>query len=454
MPYSARIKGIRLRTLNLVMLVLSLCLFCAILYITFLIWKEYEQYVNVIDQYVSWERAAHQVHLGSDNLTEQARLFSQTGNKKYADNYFYELNTAKSREKASEFLSTQDINPEENHNLKSAIQLSNALTNLEIYAIRLIAEANRDDISHYPPEVRQMRLSASDRLLAPEAKMERGREILFGEQYLNNKNAIMGMLADVLNDNLARTSAQQQMESIKLTSLLGTQRLLLVALCILNILTFAMIIILIVKPLQMYLRAIRDDQMLNIAGAYEFRHLALTYNNIFLLKEKHDRMLKYKAEHDPLTGLLNRSAFDSLAHLLACESDPIALILADVDKFKEINDNYGHETGDLALKKVADLLKHSFRSDDLAIRLGGDEFAVVVMGRLPDFHKIIYEKISYINQTLQDPAPDFPKLSISAGVAISQMGFSELLYKHADLALYQVKEAGRCGCMFYAGEDK
>lgn len=452
MPYSAKIKAISLRVLNRVMLTLSLLLFLALLFITFLIWKEYNNFVVVIGNYINWERAAHQVHTGSDLLTEQARLFTQTGQKKYADNYFHTLNEESGREAPSDFLSRHNLDPEHSGNLSQAINLSRALTSLEIYAMRLVAEASGADLAEYPPEIRQVRLSAADRALSPAAKRERGRALLFDERYLDCKHDIMGSLSEVLNENLSRTNADQKAQGRKFSELLRTQRLLLAALCVLNILTFAMIILLVVKPLQSYLRSIRENKTLPIMGAYEFRHLGLTYNNIFAIKERHDKMLQYKADHDPLTGLLNRAAFDSLDAFLANVSMPVALILADVDKFKEVNDTYGHEMGDEALKKVAELLRHSFRSDDLAIRLGGDEFAVVVMGNFHDFKKVILEKINYINATLQNPPAGFPALSISAGVAVSAEGFSESLYKNADVALYEVKEGGRRGCKFYSGE--
>ena len=449
MPDTVNIKGIRIRTLNLIMLCLSLILFGIILYTTFLLRKEYSQFVSLVDRYITWERAAHQIHMGSDNLTEQSRLFTLAGKKKFVDNYFYELHSAKTSERAIDFLEQENLHPENNANLQNALNLSKALTTHEIYAMRLIAEANRDDLSTYPAEVRDIRLSARDRTLSPEEKRERGRQLLFSDEYLSTKSGIMGMLNELISENLASAEAQQRIHTRKLGDLLSEQRAMLVALCVLNILTFAMVIILVVKPLQSFLRCIRDDQMLKILGAFEFRQLGQTYNKMFLLKEKHDQMLKHKAEHDPLTGLLNRSAFESLSHLMACEQEAMALILIDVDKFKEINDNYGHETGDEALKKVASLLKHNFRSNDMSIRLGGDEFAVVLQGELPNYRKLISEKIEDINHTLQNPVQDFPRLSISVGVAYSADGFSDDLYAHADIALYKVKEAGRCGCRFY-----
>lgn len=449
MPNSGSIKGIRIRTLNQIMLFLSLLFFAAVFYTTVMIWREYSEFVKITDSYVSWERAAHQVHTGSDKLTEQSRLYAQTRKRKFADNYFYELDSARSREKATEFLSKNHLHPEKNDNLQKALLLSNALSTREIYAIRLVAEAVGEDLATFPPLLRTTRLSAADRALSPHDKIEKARQILFSSEYQQSKNGIIAMLSELIDQNLLRTRVEQEEQTRRLEEVLVDQRVMLIALCILNVLTFAMIIILIVKPLQVYLRCIRDDKMLQIIGAYEFKHLALTYNDIFALKERHDKMLQHKAEHDPLTGLLNRSAFDSLRHLLACDTGPVAFLLVDVDKFKSINDTYGHETGDATLKRVADLLQHSFRADDLCIRLGGDEFAIVLRGEMPGFEQIIKDKIRAINDALQNPEDRLPKLSISVGVAVSKAGFTETLYQDADTALYRVKEGGRCGCQFY-----
>ena len=85
-------------------------------------------------------------------------------------------------------------------------------------------------------------------------------------------------------------------------------------------------------------------------------------------------MLRQKAENDALTGLLNRAAFEQMKIRLCEISQPFALLLIDIDVFKSINDTYGHEMGDKALIRAANLLKESFRSTDHVFRIGGDEF--------------------------------------------------------------------------------
>lgn len=449
MEKKPHIKGIRIRTVNFIMLFISLALFIIVLYTTVRLSQGYESSVKAMDTYLNWEKAAHQIHVASDFLTDQARLFTQTENRVHADNFFNELFERRSRESALESLVKSGNMPRKDTTLQKALDRSNALARKEIYAIRLVAEAEGLDLESFPQVLGNTALKAEDRNLSPREKIAKAREIMFDSNYQDSKKEILSMLTGFLDANLVKTRGQLEQETNKLGRLVSEQRIVLIALCVLNVLTFAMIIVLIVKPLQVYLKCIKDDKMFELVGAYEFKHLALTYNDIFTIKEHHDKMLKHKAEHDPLTGLLNRSAFDSLRNLLKQENESVGLLLVDVDKFKEVNDTYGHAIGDKALCRVASLLQHSFRSNDFCIRLGGDEFAVVMHGMSPDLEKTVMEKIASINETLEHSQDNVPPLSISVGGAISTRGFSEDLYNNADSALYKVKEAGRHGCAFY-----
>lgn len=443
------IKGVRIRTVNMIMLLLSLILFGVVLYTTIQISGEYKKSVQATEEYINWEKAAHTLHVGSDYLTEQARLYTQTRDKQYADNYFRELYSNRSREHALELFDKNNADAAYKTELRNALDLSNALTHREIYAIRLVADATGVNLDDFPKVVSGVRVRPNERTLSPDKKVEEARDIMFNRAYAQTKGEIMDALNKFLDQNLTRARTLQMAQSAKLGDVLREQRIVLIALCLLNILTFAMIIVLIVKPLQIYLKCIRNDQMFSLVGAYEFKHLALTYNDIFAMKEHQDKILKHKAEHDPLTGLMNRRAFDSLSQLLKASSDPVCLLLVDVDKFKHINDTYGHVTGDKILCKVADLLKNAFRADDFCIRMGGDEFAVVIKGISPQLEESIREKVETINKTLTNPDDGLPEESISVGVAFSREGFSADLYNNADQALYVVKEKGRRGCAFY-----
>lgn len=449
MEEKPHIKGIRIRTVNLIMLCISLALFVIVLYTTVRLSQGYDASVKATETYLNWEKAAHQIHVASDFLTDQTRLFTQTGNRVHADKFFEELVDKRSRESALENLVKSGYMPRNDTTLQQALDRSNALARKEIYAIRLVAEARGLDLETFPQVLGNTSLNADDRNLSPQEKIAKAREIMFDSNYQESKKEILSMLTGFLDINLAKTREQLEQETNKLGKLVSEQRVMLIALCFLNVLIFAMIIVLIVKPLQVYMKCIKDDKMFELVGAYEFKHLALTYNDIFTIKEHHDKMLKHKAEHDPLTGLLNRSAFDSLRNLLKQENESVGLLLVDVDKFKEVNDTYGHAIGDKALCRVASMLQHSFRSNDFCIRLGGDEFAVVMHGMSHDLENTVIDKIAVINDTLQHSQDNVPPLSISVGGAISKKGFSEDLYNNADSALYKVKEAGRRGCAFY-----
>lgn len=446
------IKGIRIRTLNFIMLFLSLFLFAIVFFSTVQISREYRDTIRAMDNFIKWNYATTTIQTASNYLTEQAKLYATTLKPEYADNYFKELYVTRNREKALETLSQAHLHEDSDEHdcgLKKALDLSNALVHREVYVIRLIAEATKRDSLSLPPAVRNTRLTAADRVLSPEEKIERARDMMFSRGYQTSKNEILSTLNDFLQANLVFLKTEQENQSRELGDFLFRERIMLIILCFLNILTFAMIIILIVKPLKIYLTCIKRDKMLEVTGAYEFKHLALTYNDIFALKEHNDKLLKHQAEHDPLTGLLNRSAFDALRKALKDSPQTMAFLLIDVDKFKEVNDTYGHQAGDAALRKVADILRHNFRSDDYCIRLGGDEFAVLIPGSSPEMEPILLKKVETMNRDLSRAKDDVPALSISVGGAFSAAGFADNLYRDADKALYEVKEGGRRGCRFF-----
>ncbi len=163
----------------------------------------------------------------------------------------------------------------------------------------------------------------------------------------------------------------------------------------------------------------------------------MNYNNVFKVNEARNKSLQHRAEHDALTGLMNRQAFVQLTNTLWETDDELALILLDVDVFKSINDSYGHEMGDRVLTNLADLLRKNFRGNDYAIRIGGDEFAVIMNNITIKDKDIIAKKFLRINEELQNPANGLPKYSISVGIAFSTSGYNDELYRHADEALYR-----------------
>lgn len=162
-------------------------------------------------------------------------------------------------------------------------------------------------------------------------------------------------------------------------------------------------------------------------------------------KQEQDK-LKDQARRDSLTGLLNTGACrDEIAHALATmpTGTMSALILLDVDYFKSINDQYGHMQGDQVLRRVAAILRDSFRSDDIVGRPGGDEFTVY-MRNIKD-GAVLTEKCAMLTRRVNDILlEDGRRLSISIGAATALPGTDyAALYQAADQALYSAKANGR-----------
>ena len=169
------------------------------------------------------------------------------------------------------------------------------------------------------------------------------------------------------------------------------------------------------------------------------------------MKEEHAKKEKYEylADHDKLTGLLNREGFRKMVSKSCYNNKNLAFIFIDVDKFKEINDTYGHQVGDGILQKISGEIIRNSRSDDIIMRYGGDEFAMILMGCKPSEKDMIMRKIMGINKRLKITTDNLPKVSISAGCAFSDMGYNKDVMERADMALYTSKANGRGRCSFY-----
>jgi two-component system cell cycle response regulator len=152
---------------------------------------------------------------------------------------------------------------------------------------------------------------------------------------------------------------------------------------------------------------------------------------------------------DPLTGLYNqRYLMRHLRGLMTTsQAGGIAVMMADVDHFKAVNDRYGHSTGDRALKAVADTLRGRTRVFDSIARYGGEEFVVVMPGAGPQDALAAAERLrAAIEQMPFSPTDGvLHALTISIGVACSsgRSHNAELLLQAADQAMYRAKRAGR-----------
>ena len=162
------------------------------------------------------------------------------------------------------------------------------------------------------------------------------------------------------------------------------------------------------------------------------------------LQRRHDD-LRHAADHDALTGLLNRTGLARLNEELETrerlQGFPYVLVLLDVDHFKQINDHHGHLFGDRALRSVADAVSRAIRSDDIAVRYGGEEFLVVLPNTRLDAGADVAERIRLQVLAAGLPVP----LTVSVGIADGDPARDSLegVLDRADQALYRAKSSGR-----------
>ena len=176
-------------------------------------------------------------------------------------------------------------------------------------------------------------------------------------------------------------------------------------------------------------------------------------------RKRVERRLTFLAECDALTGLANRAVFhsrlaDAIAQARRKES-VMAVLLLDLDQFKDVNDTLGHPVGDLLIQQAAKRLSRCTRASDTVARLGGDEFAVVATNLAnTDDITVLARKIS---AALSEPFDlDGHQISTSASIGITvyplDNGDTHQILKHADLALYQAKRTNRGSYQYYDAE--
>ncbi|TRW90682.1 putative bifunctional diguanylate cyclase/phosphodiesterase [Candidatus Methylobacter oryzae] len=161
--------------------------------------------------------------------------------------------------------------------------------------------------------------------------------------------------------------------------------------------------------------------------------------------------LEYYAIHDPLTGLHNRRHFNEILQYEIGRSGrhkhQFSLLMLDLDDFKDINDSYGHLTGDSALCAIANVLNGHTRNGDLCARIGGDEFAIILSETGPEGGKKVAENVGRAlrEMTITSASDNRFRLTVSIGLSsypINGLTADELL-ENADAAMYTVKNMGK-----------
>jgi diguanylate cyclase (GGDEF)-like protein len=158
-----------------------------------------------------------------------------------------------------------------------------------------------------------------------------------------------------------------------------------------------------------------------------------------------------KVTFDSLTGLMNRDCFHPISRKMFDESRSrnsiMSVLFVDLDDFKTVNDTYGHESGDIVLKTVAERMLKVMRNNDRCFRLGGDEFVILLQDVKDKLHTCLIARrlIHSISQTIQLEGSNTARIGASIGIASFPEDGKEVdeLLKNADDAMYQAKKLGK-----------
>ena len=445
--------GISLRTINFIMSAVAVIVSVLMLVSLYMTATGYRDVRENTDNYILCERSANDIRAGSDYLTEQVRAFAVTGEPEYMYNYFNDEKGIKRRDSALESVEEIINGTKAYSHLEEATKESVELMEREYYAMRLTASAYGIDTSACPDEIKNVVLSDEHAKMTKDKQAETARGIVFDDIYKEYKDKIESNTSDSVQELTKTTEKLMRQSMHRLNVLLAVQRIMVVLLVVVIAGVILVTTVQVITPLLRAIPRIKDEKPLSLNGAYEYRFLAKTYNKMYELNRAQKRKLKYEATHDVLTDTFNRAGYDSICG--SGELTDYAVLIIDLDNFKQINDSYGHGIGDRILTRAANEFKKAFRVSDYICRIGGDEFSVIMNGIAAEENReeIIRRKLKLINERLKMREDDLPELSVSAGVAFgSDDSDINAVIKAADDALYEVKNHGKHDISFHEGK--
>ena len=444
------IKGIKIKRLSTILIFIEIVLFVLSIIVSISVYESHKNVDRITDDYIGIQSDIYSLQSASDLMSAKSRQYVMTGGISFAYEYFKEVNESKRRDNAVSNIKERisDVGYGATEPIEKALAKSNALMDKEIHAMALVASLEGND-EYLPEELKEKILSDDELSLSTIEKKDKAYSLVFGDGYSFEKLSIRESVDEATTNLLGEVGEYKALVSKKYQRSFSALMVLL-ALSATNFIVIAICLFrLVLHPLDLSISAIQEESTIPLCKSYELNYLASTYNLAYEQNATTRLHLKNKAERDELTGLLNRTAFNDLVNFYKDAVEELAFLIIDVDNFKTVNDTYGHDIGDLALKKVASLLSECFRSNDFPIRYGGDEFVVIMTELAHGQRGVIERKLTYINETLQrEDSEGIPKLSVSVGIAFSNSGFGDNLFKMADDALYRTKQNGRCGYTF------
>jgi diguanylate cyclase (GGDEF)-like protein len=449
--YDAQVNsGIQLRTANIFFAIIAFLAAMALFISNIAVSNGYRRMKEASDRYILAQLAASDMVSGSDYLTDRVRCFVVTGELQYLNDFFEEVEVTKRRDHA---VRDMEVLLEGQYSsalasLNNALDLSNELVDTEYMAMRLMLEAGDYDLSYVPEQIAQISLSETNLTLSKAELKQKAQDLVFDSNYMHHKDRIRENVS-ICTQTLIRSASSELDQASSRLSLLVSVLMAVTGIFLLIVLAFVIFLSRqIRRPLTKMVALMEEQETIPPQGVEELRFVAHTYNAVLEENRQTQNKLSYDATHDALTGLFNRGAYEMLIESI--DAEHIALLIIDINLFKQVNDTYGHAAGDKVLRRVAEVLKQSFRSVDIICRYGGDEFVVVMTRVNSSMKQLVYNKMKRANEILSEKVDDTPAVTLSTGVAFSDRENPQGdLFADADSALYQAKKDKSGTCVFF-----
>ena len=441
-------KGVRLNRLNVCLIVIGFVLMLFMVFSMFDTNKSFNQIVNVTEAYLSSQQTAGMLSNIANSMSDECADFIKTGAPDCTHVYAGQLNAINAQISLNESAKAED--EDEDPFMVKALAAFRAMNETEIRAMRLMADTLPMGMAAFPLILQQTQLSPEDQALTAEEKKVLAEKLITSDEYRLHKET----LTEAVDDSHRVASEQGKNRSVQTAAhvkkIMRRQKLLLLLFIVVAIVALLLNRFLIISPIQRSVDNLDQRKPLPMEGSYEVRHLANVNNEVLKDNVEKTAALSHAATHDFLTGLKNRSEFDRLYK--ESKEEKVGIMIADVDRFKQFNDEFGHEVGDRVIKVVADKLTEHFRPEDHVCRIGGDEFCVIMPGIGQEQAGAVTDIIRKINHELQGTGTGLPPITISAGFAFwNRPNPGESLFRDADDTLLSVKKTRTDCCAVYPG---
>ena len=265
---------------------------------------------------MSLKETSNDVQQASDYLTEQVRLFVVNGEKVYMDNYFNEAYVVQRRDKAIEKIHALIENtPEHNvihESIEAAFNESMNLMNLEYYAMKLVCLDGNISYSINDKDNNVANYTTGIDDIAPENRRTEALNAVFGEKYMTSKNIIANNINAALSkiDDLMHQNVEKAAADLKRLTVFQTVVIIVHVVLIGGAIIFMHVFVL--APMSATVKSLSKNEEVHVHSNREFNYMADTYNRVRAQNERVKERLVYEAEHDKLTGLYNRTVYDTL----------------------------------------------------------------------------------------------------------------------------------------------